>query len=191
MANTSSHTEEECVDGPGLNDDSLGFQQHSPGFQHCTPPQRSISESELSKSGNVKLSKPVALWTQPDVCKADGEKIRLIRFEECASCELLAEKHSITSFDFLLGIAPDCDIPYNLSEEKIVPEHNYGTLKAIMRSLLEKKFIFEYIFTKLIPVEACRERNSRSSQPSPALTQVQTAKPRWCCVMTTDLPVIR
>ncbi|KAK3512118.1 hypothetical protein QTP70_031235 [Hemibagrus guttatus] len=95
MADASSHVEEECVDhGPGLNDDSSAFQQHSPGFQLCTPPQRSVSESELSKiskqhntiahirkmpsqtcvlslvqSGTVKLSKPVALWTQQDVCK--------------------------------------------------------------------------------------------------------------------------
>ncbi|KAI5622781.1 sterile alpha motif domain-containing protein 12 isoform X2 [Silurus asotus] len=70
MADASSHVEEESVDqGPGLNDGSSSFQQHSPGFQHCTPPQRSVSESELSKSGTVKLSKPVALWTQQDVCK--------------------------------------------------------------------------------------------------------------------------
>ncbi|XP_060752988.1 sterile alpha motif domain-containing protein 12 isoform X4 [Tachysurus vachellii] len=70
MADACSHVEEECVDhGPGLNDNSSGFQQHSPGFQRCSPPQRSVSESELSKSGTVKLSKPVALWTQQDVCK--------------------------------------------------------------------------------------------------------------------------
>ncbi|XP_060798962.1 sterile alpha motif domain-containing protein 12 isoform X3 [Neoarius graeffei] len=70
MADASSHVEEVSVDqDPGLDDDSLGFQQYSPGFQRCTPPQRSVSESELSKPGTVKLSKPVALWTQQDVCK--------------------------------------------------------------------------------------------------------------------------
>ncbi|GAA6071869.1 sterile alpha motif domain-containing protein 12 isoform X2 [Tachysurus ichikawai] len=50
MADARSHVEEECVDhGSGLNDNSSGFQQHSPGFQRCSPPQRSVSESELSK----------------------------------------------------------------------------------------------------------------------------------------------
>lgn len=58
MADASSHVKEEYVDqGPGLDDDSSGFQQHSPGFQRCTPPQRSVSESELSKV-NTRDRKP-------------------------------------------------------------------------------------------------------------------------------------
>ncbi|XP_030203564.1 sterile alpha motif domain-containing protein 12 [Gadus morhua] len=48
-----------------------GYHDLSPsGYsQRHAPPQRSVSESELSRSGFVKLSKPVALWTQQDVCK--------------------------------------------------------------------------------------------------------------------------
>uniref|UniRef100_A0A3B1JH54 Sterile alpha motif domain containing 12 n=1 Tax=Astyanax mexicanus TaxID=7994 RepID=A0A3B1JH54_ASTMX len=66
----TSNLEEEPIDhGPGLDDDSPGFQDQSPGFQCRAPPQRSVSESELSRPGTVKLSKPVALWTQQDVCK--------------------------------------------------------------------------------------------------------------------------
>ncbi|XP_056598122.1 sterile alpha motif domain-containing protein 12 isoform X2 [Triplophysa dalaica] len=61
----TSHLEETSVD----HDDSPGFQDHSPGFLRRSPPQRSVSESELSRPGTVKLSKPVALWTQQDVCK--------------------------------------------------------------------------------------------------------------------------
>ncbi|XP_056096865.1 sterile alpha motif domain-containing protein 12 isoform X2 [Rhinichthys klamathensis goyatoka] len=64
----TSHREEVCVDH-GLDEDSLGFLEQSPGFQRRSPPQRSVSESELSRLGTVKLSKPVALWTQQDVCK--------------------------------------------------------------------------------------------------------------------------
>ncbi|XP_075995719.1 sterile alpha motif domain-containing protein 12 isoform X2 [Genypterus blacodes] len=70
-----SHLEEdeESVDaGPVLlDDDSLGYQDVSPPavFDHRSPPRRSVSESELSRPGYVKLSKPVALWTQQDVCK--------------------------------------------------------------------------------------------------------------------------
>uniref|UniRef100_A0A3P8VS95 Sterile alpha motif domain containing 12 n=1 Tax=Cynoglossus semilaevis TaxID=244447 RepID=A0A3P8VS95_CYNSE len=40
-----------------------------PMFQRRPPPHRSVSESELTRPGFVKLSKPVALWTQQDVCK--------------------------------------------------------------------------------------------------------------------------
>lgn len=63
-----SHLEEVCVD-PGLDDDGSAFHDQSPGFQRRSPPQRSVSESELSRPGTVKLSKPVALWSQQDVCK--------------------------------------------------------------------------------------------------------------------------
>ncbi|KAI4872674.1 hypothetical protein NFI96_002525, partial [Prochilodus magdalenae] len=46
----TSNLEEEPVDHvPGLDDDSPGFQDQSPGFQHRSPPQRSVSESELSR----------------------------------------------------------------------------------------------------------------------------------------------
>ncbi|XP_028820014.1 sterile alpha motif domain-containing protein 12 isoform X2 [Denticeps clupeoides] len=66
----TSHLEEELCDmGPGIEDDCPAFQGHSPGFQRRSLPHRSVSESELTKPGNVKLSKPVALWTQQDVCK--------------------------------------------------------------------------------------------------------------------------
>ncbi|XP_066531939.1 sterile alpha motif domain-containing protein 12 isoform X2 [Hoplias malabaricus] len=66
---TSSLEEEPIDHGLALEDDSPGFQEQSPGFHHRSPPQRSVSESELSRPGTVKLSKPVALWTQQDVCK--------------------------------------------------------------------------------------------------------------------------
>ncbi|XP_051519011.1 sterile alpha motif domain-containing protein 12-like isoform X2 [Myxocyprinus asiaticus] len=64
----TSHLEEVSVDH-GMDDDSPGFRNQSPGFHQRSPPQRSVSESELSRPGTVKLSKPVALWTQQDVCK--------------------------------------------------------------------------------------------------------------------------
>ncbi|XP_069032052.1 sterile alpha motif domain-containing protein 12 isoform X2 [Embiotoca jacksoni] len=53
-----------------LDDDSPSYQDISPPmYQRRSPPHRSVSESELSRPGYVKLSKPVALWTQQDVCK--------------------------------------------------------------------------------------------------------------------------
>ncbi|XP_034561663.1 sterile alpha motif domain-containing protein 12 isoform X1 [Notolabrus celidotus] len=64
--------EEESVDGGAvlLDDDSPTYQDISPPmYQRRSPPHRSVSESELSRPGYVKLSKPVALWTQQDVCK--------------------------------------------------------------------------------------------------------------------------
>ncbi|XP_060915382.1 sterile alpha motif domain-containing protein 12 isoform X3 [Labrus mixtus] len=64
--------EEESVDGVPvlLDDDSPIYQDVSPPvYQRRSPPHRSVSESELSRPGHVKLSKPVALWTQQDVCK--------------------------------------------------------------------------------------------------------------------------
>ncbi|XP_034747952.1 sterile alpha motif domain-containing protein 12 isoform X4 [Etheostoma cragini] len=63
--------EEESVDGPLLlDDDSTSYQDVSPPiYRRRSPPHRSVSESELSRPGYVKLSKPVALWTQQDVCK--------------------------------------------------------------------------------------------------------------------------
>ncbi|XP_028316374.1 sterile alpha motif domain-containing protein 12 [Gouania willdenowi] len=70
-----SHLEddEQSVDGspPLLDDDSPGYRDISPPMYHHrrSPPHRSVSESELTRPGYVKLSKPVALWTQQDVCK--------------------------------------------------------------------------------------------------------------------------
>nr|XP_057903642.1 sterile alpha motif domain-containing protein 12 isoform X1 [Doryrhamphus excisus] len=64
--------EEESVDGPSmlLDDDSPSYPDISPTiFPGRLPPHRSVSESELTRPGYVKLSKPVALWTQQDVCK--------------------------------------------------------------------------------------------------------------------------
>lgn len=53
-----------------LDDDSPGFRDVSPPpYQRRSLPHRSVSESELTRPGFVKLSKPVALWTQQDVCK--------------------------------------------------------------------------------------------------------------------------
>ncbi|XP_036826934.1 sterile alpha motif domain-containing protein 12-like isoform X2 [Oncorhynchus mykiss] len=66
----TSHLEEQPLDqGAVLDDDSPTYQDVSPGYQRHSLPQRSVSESELSRPGNVKLSKPVVLWTQQDVCK--------------------------------------------------------------------------------------------------------------------------
>ncbi|AWP21405.1 putative sterile alpha motif domain-containing protein 12-like [Scophthalmus maximus] len=64
--------EEESVDAGGvlLDDDSPTYQDVSPPVYHRrSPTHRSVSESELTRPGYVKLSKPVALWTQQDVCK--------------------------------------------------------------------------------------------------------------------------
>ncbi|KAF0024377.1 hypothetical protein F2P81_023179 [Scophthalmus maximus] len=64
--------EEESVDAGGvlLDEDSPTYQDVSPPVYHRrSPPHRSVSESELTRPGYVKLSKPVALWTQQDVCK--------------------------------------------------------------------------------------------------------------------------
>ncbi|XP_034401336.1 sterile alpha motif domain-containing protein 12 [Cyclopterus lumpus] len=64
--------EEESVDAGAvqLDDDSPSYRDASPPvYQRRPPPHRSVSESELSRPGYVKLSKPVALWTQQDVCK--------------------------------------------------------------------------------------------------------------------------
>lgn len=64
--------DEDSVDGgPVLLDpDGPAYQDISPPpYRRRSPPRRSVSESELSRPGYVKLSKPVALWTQQDVCK--------------------------------------------------------------------------------------------------------------------------
>lgn len=78
--------EEESVDtgplprddvSPGYEDMGRGYHDISPGYHDVSPPvyhrrsppHRSVSESELTKPGHVKLSKPVALWTVQDVCK--------------------------------------------------------------------------------------------------------------------------
>ncbi|KAI3358745.1 hypothetical protein L3Q82_015149, partial [Scortum barcoo] len=89
--------DEELVDAGAvlLDDDSPSYQDISPPmYQRRSPPHRSVSESELTRvayegfisnlgvetepkqqnsqlkdPGYVKLSKPVALWTQQDVCK--------------------------------------------------------------------------------------------------------------------------
>ncbi|KAI1901574.1 hypothetical protein AGOR_G00035810 [Albula goreensis] len=53
----TSNLEEELVDqGPGRD-------YHSPDFQDQT------GSAEVSQPRHVKLTKPVALWTQQDVCK--------------------------------------------------------------------------------------------------------------------------
>ncbi|KAM9384066.1 sterile alpha motif domain-containing protein 12 isoform 2-T2 [Pholidichthys leucotaenia] len=71
----TSHLEEEedSVDAGTvlLGSGSPTYQNISPPmvYQRRSPPHRSVSESELTRPGYVKLSKPVALWTQQDVCK--------------------------------------------------------------------------------------------------------------------------
>ncbi|XP_048849600.1 sterile alpha motif domain-containing protein 12 isoform X1 [Brienomyrus brachyistius] len=61
----TSHLEEESVlQNPGLNDRSPGF--HDP---RGSPRHQQMSETDGTKPGTVKLTKPVALWTQQDVCK--------------------------------------------------------------------------------------------------------------------------
>lgn len=74
----SSHVEAESVDeggyhdDPGYSDDVVGPRYHDvspPLYHRRSAPHRSVSESELSKPGYVKLSKPVALWSVQDVCK--------------------------------------------------------------------------------------------------------------------------
>ncbi|XP_068189959.1 sterile alpha motif domain-containing protein 12 isoform X3 [Antennarius striatus] len=64
--------EEELVDAGAvlLDDNSSSYHDVTPPiYQRRSPPHRSVSESELTRPGYVKLSKPVALWTQQDVCK--------------------------------------------------------------------------------------------------------------------------
>ncbi|KAG7458264.1 hypothetical protein MATL_G00236320 [Megalops atlanticus] len=61
----TSHLEEESVDqGPAQDNNSTTFQG-----QRRSPKVQQASDIEVSRLGNVKLSKPVALWTQQDVCK--------------------------------------------------------------------------------------------------------------------------
>lgn len=55
----TSHLEEEPLDqGAMLDDDSPTYQDVSPGYQRHPPPQRSLSESELSRvrTGGLKCS---------------------------------------------------------------------------------------------------------------------------------------
>ncbi|XP_043994963.1 sterile alpha motif domain-containing protein 12 isoform X4 [Gambusia affinis] len=64
--------DEELVDAEAvlLDDDSPSYPDlRRPSYHRRSPPHRSVSESELTRPGYVKLSKPVALWTQQDVCK--------------------------------------------------------------------------------------------------------------------------
>uniref|UniRef100_A0A3Q2QH76 Sterile alpha motif domain containing 12 n=1 Tax=Fundulus heteroclitus TaxID=8078 RepID=A0A3Q2QH76_FUNHE len=64
--------DEELVDAEEvlLDDDSPSYSDiPRPSYHRRSPPHRSVSESELTRPGYVKLSKPVALWTQQDVCK--------------------------------------------------------------------------------------------------------------------------
>ncbi|XP_018587467.1 sterile alpha motif domain-containing protein 12 isoform X1 [Scleropages formosus] len=60
-----SHLEEEGLDqAPGLDDISPGFQD-----PRGSPRLQQASEVDGPRAGAVKLTKPVALWTQQDVCK--------------------------------------------------------------------------------------------------------------------------
>uniref|UniRef100_A0A1A7X681 Sterile alpha motif domain containing 12 n=1 Tax=Iconisemion striatum TaxID=60296 RepID=A0A1A7X681_9TELE len=64
--------EESSVDAElvQLDDDNPSCQDITRHPYHRrSPPHRSVSESELTRPGYVKLSKPVALWTQQDVVK--------------------------------------------------------------------------------------------------------------------------
>ncbi|XP_068937357.1 sterile alpha motif domain-containing protein 12 isoform X2 [Petaurus breviceps papuanus] len=57
------------IEGEGIESQAVKNKttQKSPDLKET--PKRQQIEAEASKSGTVKLSKPVALWTQQDVCK--------------------------------------------------------------------------------------------------------------------------
>ncbi|NWS00824.1 SAM12 protein, partial [Motacilla alba] len=54
------------LEGDGV--DSLAVKGAPKAPESKDTPKRQV-EPEISKSGTVKLTKPVALWTQQDVCK--------------------------------------------------------------------------------------------------------------------------
>ncbi|XP_009879330.1 PREDICTED: sterile alpha motif domain-containing protein 12 [Charadrius vociferus] len=57
------------LEGEGVESPSVKNTSTPKGSESKETPKRQQVEPEISKSGNVKLTKPVALWTQQDVCK--------------------------------------------------------------------------------------------------------------------------
>ncbi|XP_027501335.1 sterile alpha motif domain-containing protein 12 isoform X1 [Corapipo altera] len=56
------------LEGEGVESPSVKNTSAPKGPESKETPKRQV-EPEISKSGTVKLTKPVALWTQQDVCK--------------------------------------------------------------------------------------------------------------------------
>ncbi|NWU81652.1 SAM12 protein, partial [Onychorhynchus coronatus] len=56
------------LEGEGVESPSVKNTSAPKGPESKETPKRQV-EPEVSKSGTVKLTKPVALWTQQDVCK--------------------------------------------------------------------------------------------------------------------------
>lgn len=57
------------LEGEGAESPSAKNSSAPKGPESKETPKRQQVEPEISKSGTVKLTKPVALWTQQDVCK--------------------------------------------------------------------------------------------------------------------------
>ncbi|KAM9386831.1 sterile alpha motif domain-containing protein 12 [Phaethornis superciliosus] len=57
------------LEGEGVESSSVKNTSTPKGPEAKETPKRQQVEPEISKSGTVKLTKPVALWTQQDVCK--------------------------------------------------------------------------------------------------------------------------
>ncbi|NXK83383.1 SAM12 protein, partial [Amazona guildingii] len=56
------------LEGEGVESPSVKSTSTPKGPESKETPKRQV-EPEISKVGTVKLTKPVALWTQQDVCK--------------------------------------------------------------------------------------------------------------------------
>ncbi|XP_069710679.1 sterile alpha motif domain-containing protein 12 isoform X1 [Phaenicophaeus curvirostris] len=57
------------LEGEGVESPSVKNTSTPKGPESKETPKRQQVEPEIAKSGTVKLTKPVALWTQQDVCK--------------------------------------------------------------------------------------------------------------------------
>ncbi|XP_054982132.1 sterile alpha motif domain-containing protein 12 isoform X1 [Sorex araneus] len=57
------------IEGEGVESQSIKNKNFQKVLDQKGTPKRLQTEAETSKSAAVKLSKPVALWTQQDVCK--------------------------------------------------------------------------------------------------------------------------
>ncbi|XP_073749239.1 sterile alpha motif domain-containing protein 12 isoform X4 [Callorhinus ursinus] len=57
------------IEGEGVESQSIKNKNFQKVLDQKGTPKRLPAEAETAKSATVKLSKPVALWTQQDVCK--------------------------------------------------------------------------------------------------------------------------
>ncbi|XP_066235487.1 sterile alpha motif domain-containing protein 12 isoform X1 [Saccopteryx leptura] len=57
------------IEGEGVESQVIKNKSFQKVLDHKGTPKRLQAEAETTKSATVKLSKPVALWTQQDVCK--------------------------------------------------------------------------------------------------------------------------